>query len=76
MASGTCERRAGEPGAAIWIPKVEARRKLGIGQKAFEKLLAAGELTVKQLPGSVPRVRADELDGLIARYTRPARAGN
>lgn len=60
-----------------WISIQEAMRRAAIGKKALLQLIKDGRITVRRISTSWPRVRADEIDALIAESTRPAgrRAG-
>jgi hypothetical protein len=56
-----------------WIPLREGARRLDVCYPTIRRLINAGQLSVRQLPGCHPRVAADELHALAQHHTRPAR---
>jgi hypothetical protein len=57
-----------------WINYRLAREILGgISYLAFSRLIQDGRLSVRQIPGTLPRVRRAEVEELAASFIRPAR---
>lgn len=59
----------------VWIKRTEAARRLGIGVKALKRMVAAGHLTVRELPGTHPRVLLADVERVASTSIRPADAG-
>lgn len=59
-----------------WIPISEAQRRLAIGRRAMLKLLASGKLSIRDVPGSTPRVNGEEINAMALSYTKPASAAS
>jgi excisionase family DNA binding protein len=55
-----------------WIPVGEAFRRLAVSRDTVLQLIRDGRLTSRKVPGGWLRVRADEVDALIAECTKPA----
>ncbi len=55
-----------------WLPRNHAMRRLGVGNKAFANIVAAGSITVRRVPGAPPRYHRQSIDNLLAASTRPA----
>jgi excisionase family DNA binding protein len=60
------------PLAGGWIMLGSASRRLGVSPHTVRRLISEGRLTERHVPGAWPRVRADEVDELARRSTRPA----
>jgi hypothetical protein len=58
--------------AKTWIPLAEAARRLECSAPAVRRIVDRGLLTVREIPGTHPRVDARELDRLVIEHTRPA----
>lgn len=58
--------------AERWILRAEAARRLGIDDAGVDRLIERRLLTVRELPGSRPRVLAADVERLAERSTRPA----
>jgi excisionase family DNA binding protein len=56
-----------------WLTLGVAARQLGVSVNTVRRLAREGRLTVRTVPGSWPKVLADEIDALAAASTRPAR---
>jgi hypothetical protein len=55
-----------------WITFGEGRRILAIGKTAFDALVESGRLTVRRVPGSIPRVLKPEVEAIAEACTAPA----
>jgi excisionase family DNA binding protein len=55
-----------------WVSRPEACRRLRCGPRALNRLIEAGRLSVLHVPGSIARVRLDEVEQLHAQALRPA----
>lgn len=55
-----------------WITRPAACRMLNVGPRALERLVAGRRLSVLHVPGSYPRLRADEVAAVRAAALRPA----
>lgn len=58
------------PGAEEWVSGLQARRMLGIGYGALQRLAVIGKVTTLVEPGLSPRYRRDDLARLAG--SRPA----
>jgi excisionase family DNA binding protein len=74
-AAATLETPVAE-GAAQWITLGLAARQLAVSVTTVRRLTRDGTLSYRRIPGAWPRVRADEVDALAARSTRPAVVGS
>jgi excisionase family DNA binding protein len=61
--------------ASEWITLGLAARRLAVSVATVRKLIADGTLTVRHVPGSWPKVPAEEVDRLAAASTREASHG-
>lgn len=55
-----------------WRSLIEAARYLGIARAAVDRLVMAGRLGYRRLPGTAPRVFWPDVERLAAEHTRPA----
>jgi hypothetical protein len=55
-----------------WTTIGKASRYLGVAPQTVRKLITAGRLSVRRLPGAWEQVDLDELDALEAASTAPA----
>ena len=61
--------------ASDWITYRAAQQILGdISYPAFARLVRDGRFTVRQVPGTLPKVRRSEVEALAAATIRPARS--
>lgn len=49
-----------------WITRAEFARRLGIHQRQVAKVVEAGGVRVKALPGLMPRYRSEDVDRIAA----------
>jgi hypothetical protein len=56
-----------------WMSFGEASEKLGVNRHAVKRLADSGNLTVRCVPGTHPRVWGPDVDRLVERSTRHAR---
>jgi hypothetical protein len=56
-----------------WISYRQAQKTLALSYEGVLRLINAGCLSVRELPGAHPRVRRSEVEALAARYTKVAR---
>jgi excisionase family DNA binding protein len=54
------------------ITRAEACRRLAIGPETLERLVRDGRLSIRQIPGALPRLVAAEIEALIAAFTTQA----
>ncbi|HWE38066.1 MAG TPA: excisionase family DNA-binding protein [Isosphaeraceae bacterium] len=57
-----------------WITRAEACRRLAVGPETLERLVRDGRLSVRRIPGALPRLVAAEVNALIEAYTSRANA--
>ena len=57
-----------------WIKRPEAARRLGVSTKAIARMIDAGHLTTRHLPGTHPRVLLADVERIAQESVRPARA--
>jgi excisionase family DNA binding protein len=62
------------PTETTWVTIGQAARRLGISVGTMRKLAGSGRVTVREIPGSWPRVPVAELDEIIQSSTRPRSA--
>jgi len=55
-----------------WVSLSEAGRRLGGSAQFVRRLADRSQLTIRQLPGCHPKVRAVEVEELARLHTRPA----
>jgi excisionase family DNA binding protein len=53
-----------------WIGLCEAASRLGVSRQTVLGMVYSGKLTVKHLPGSWTRVRADEIAAIKGDFTK------
>lgn len=58
-----------------WGRKSEACRILGIDNKALDRLIVAGGVSVRQIPGCALTVDLGECERIARESVRPARTG-
>lgn len=56
-----------------WISLSEAARRMDAPAHAVRRLVDKGQLTVREIPFTQPRVLAAEVEAITASHTRPAR---
>jgi hypothetical protein len=56
----------------VWISKSDAARRIGVDVRVIAKMIEAGCLTVRELPGTRPRVLLADVERVAANSIRPA----
>jgi excisionase family DNA binding protein len=56
------------------ITRAEACRRLAVGPETLERLVRDGRLSIRRIPGALPRLVAAEVEALIRSCTSPAKA--
>jgi excisionase family DNA binding protein len=55
-----------------WISLKRARELMGVGPTTLKRLVDAGRMPVRRVPGGHPRLRRSEVQSILAASTRPA----
>jgi hypothetical protein len=61
--------------AEDWVSQSRAATMLNVGLPTIRKLVASGELSVRQIPGSTPKVLLREIQAIADRYVTGPAAG-
>ena len=57
-----------------WITVSEASRRLGVDRTVIDRLVEAGHLGVRRIPGALVRVQASDIDELLRESVTRKRA--